>query len=287
MSGTEQKGWKHNDIRCVALDLDRTTLNAEGKLSLGNRAALVALLGKGIQVVIASGRAFESLPKDVLELKGIRYAITSNGAAVYSVPEGKCLHQYKIEETAVRHILALLEEEPVSLEAFIGGKAYAPFSYMEDPVRFGATEQAVDYIRRTRNGVADIRAFILEHADCLDSMDVVVAKEALKRRLWEKIKEEEPRVYVTSSVRQLLELSDYRAGKHSGLRFVLAELGLEPEQAAAFGDADNDVDMLKLAGTGIAMENGSEAAKRQADYITRHHDADGVAYALHEILHLI
>ena len=98
---------------------------------------------------------------------------------------------------------------------------------------------------------------------------------------------EEKRVYVTSSVKQLLEISDCHAGKHSGLSYVLDCLGLQPEQSAAFGDADNDIDMIRFAGAGIAMENASESLKAQADFITKTNDEDGVVCALKDILHLL
>ena len=75
------------EIRCVALDLDRTTLNREGKLGEANRKAIEELIEKGVCVVIASGRSFHTLPADVTGIFGISYAVTSNGAAVYRVPD--------------------------------------------------------------------------------------------------------------------------------------------------------------------------------------------------------
>ena len=50
------------NIQCIALDLDRTTLNSQGRLSAGNRQAIEAAIAQGIHVVIASGRALASLP---------------------------------------------------------------------------------------------------------------------------------------------------------------------------------------------------------------------------------
>ena len=64
-------------------------------------------------------------------------------------------------------------------------------------------------------------------------------------------------------------------------------MGLNPKQGAAFGDADNDIDMLEYAGCGIAMENASNGLLAVADAVTLHHDRDGVAYALKNILKCI
>ena len=68
-------------ITCIALDLDGTTLTPQGKLGAKTREAIEKALEAGIQVVAASGRSLDSLPKDILEIPGIRYGITSNGAA--------------------------------------------------------------------------------------------------------------------------------------------------------------------------------------------------------------
>ena len=60
-------------IGCIALDMDRTTLNGEGRLSAGNRRALERAIGAGVHIVIASGRTFTSLPADVLAVPGMMW----------------------------------------------------------------------------------------------------------------------------------------------------------------------------------------------------------------------
>ncbi|MEF2811530.1 MAG: HAD hydrolase family protein [Oscillospiraceae bacterium] len=70
---------RFKDIRLIALDLDDTTLCSDGNLADKTREAIEAAISSGIEVVIASGRAFNSLPRAVAEICGIRYAITSNG----------------------------------------------------------------------------------------------------------------------------------------------------------------------------------------------------------------
>ena len=57
------------NIKCIALDLDRTTLNASGRLSDGNYNALCHAIENGVHIVIASGRSFDTLPKDVLAVQ--------------------------------------------------------------------------------------------------------------------------------------------------------------------------------------------------------------------------
>ena len=275
------------DIKCIALDLDRTTLNAQGKLSKANEEAIRKAVAKGIHVCIASGRAFDTLPQDVVSIPGIEYAITSNGAAVYRIQDKQCLRSYVLTEQSVKKILELTKDFPVTYEGFIRGTAYAAKEYIEDPVKFGATEHAVGYVQSTRHLQDDIVSFLKQHDDELDSMDIVVKDEAQKQKVIEVLKAEVEDIYITSSISQLVEISYKDAGKRSGVKFITEYLGLNPKQVAAFGDADNDIDMLEYAGCGIAMENASNGLLAVADAVTLHHDRDGVAYALKNILKCI
>lgn len=275
------------DIKCIALDLDRTTLNAQGKLSKANEEAIRKAVAKGIHVCIASGRAFDTLPQDVVSIPGIEYAITSNGAAVYRIQDKQCLRSYVLTEQSVKKILELTKDFPVTYEGFIRGTAYAAKEYIEDPVKFGATEHAVAYVKSTRHLQDDIVSFLKQHDDELDSMDIVVKDEAQKQKVIEVLRAEVEDIYITSSISQLVEISYKDAGKRSGVKFITEYLGLNPKQVAAFGDADNDIDMLEYAGCGIAMENASNGLLAVADAVTLHHDRDGVAYALKNILKCI
>ena len=271
-------------IRCIALDMDRTTLDGAGRLSPGNRAALERAIGKGVHIVIASGRTFTSLPADVLAVKGIEYAITSNGAALYHIPTGRCLHRFLLEPASVERVLELTAGEDITYEAFVAGQAYADGAYVADPAVYGADARAVEYVQTTRVPEKDIAAFCRAHSHELDGMDLVIRNGADKARLWDLLEREVPDLYVTSSIERLLELGHRDAGKHSGLRLVLERLGLGREEAAAFGDGDNDVEMLSFAGTGIAMENATPACLGAADFVTKSNREDGVAWGMERFL---
>ena len=56
--------------------------------------------------------------------------------------------------------------------------------------------------------------------------------------------------------------------KASGIQLLLDKLNISKDEAIAFGDADNDIEMLQTVGLGVAMENGTENAKKHADLIT-------------------
>lgn len=271
-------------IKCIALDLDGTTLNARGELSEKNKIALERAIARGIQIVIASGRGLESLPQELLDMKGLRYAITSNGAAIYDLQEGIWLKRYKMTPESVEAVLRLTAGSGVAYEALIDGKAFAQPEYVNDPVRFGAAVTAIPYIRSTRKPVADFMTFLAEHQSELDSLDLAVPNQELKYRLWKLLEQKVPDLYITSSVQQLLELSHKDGGKHSGARFLLKYLGLKQEELAAFGDGDNDAQMLCMAGVGFAVKNASEKCREAADVIVPANTEDGVAWGIEQIL---
>lgn len=291
-------GEKKMAVRMIALDLDRTTLDYQGRLSDGNRRTLQEALDRGIVVVPASGRPLSSFPGEILKLRGLKYLITSNGAAVYlkngkeesiqshtqQQPDETCIRRFLLEPSAVHRIMELTEEAGVTYETFVQGKAYADEAYVREPTAFGALPPAVPYIRSTRMPVRDIRAFLKEHADKLDSIDVIVGNQQKKRKLMERIRRECPGIYLTTSVEQLIEISDQRSGKHSAVRFLRERLGIGREETAAFGDGDNDAEMLREAGIGIAVSNATQKCREAADRITESCDNDGVAHAVRRIL---
>lgn len=69
-------------------------------------------------------------------------------------------------------------------------------------------------------------------------------------------------------------------GKMQGIRWYLEHTGIRPEEIIAFGDAENDLDMIRFAGIGVAMGNASEDVKAVADYVTADIDDDGIEKAL-------
>ena len=66
----------------------------------------------------------------------------------------------------------------------------------------------------------------------------------------------------------------------NGIKQYLKLAGIAPEETIAFGAADNDVDMIRFAGIGVAMGNASEEVKAVADYVTADIDDDGIEKAL-------
>lgn len=270
------KQQKKQIIRLMALDLDGTALRSDGKLSDYNRQAFMKAYEAGIHIVAASGRAYASLPAEVLALPCVEYVITSNGAAVCESRTGKRIQAHYLKKTSVRELLRIAGEAGVMVEGFVDGVPYSQRDYVEDPMRFGASEYSVAYVKRTRRPTENIFAFLAEHEEELDSFDLITGDMALKEKLRGQILREVEDIYLTSSVPTLLEISDVHAGKASGLQFLTRYLGIRQEETASFGNAENDMDMIKWAGIGVAVLNSPEDVRTAADEVTESNDEDGV-----------
>ena len=89
-------------IRIAALDLDGTLLSHENTSTPRTRQAIAEAAARGVVVLPATGRALANLPPLVAQLPGVRYAITSNGAAVWDLgtdPLGAVYSRYSDAET--------------------------------------------------------------------------------------------------------------------------------------------------------------------------------------------
>lgn len=272
------------NIRLIALDLDDTTLGSDSHLAPETEKALKRAVKAGIEVVVASGRAFKALPAEILGIGGISYAITTNGASIEHVPDGRRIMSLSLKPGSVMRILELFGSE--RLEAFVDGQPYCDAEYAADPLRYGCAPAYVEYVRTTRKPVADMRGFILQNIDRLDSIDVLSKPGAHHDALREKAGMLE-NVYVTSSSPRLVEISDADAGKGAALKRLCAMLGVPSEQAAAFGNGDNDADMLRFAGLGVAVKNASKSCLEAADCVCASNDELGVAQMINKIVDAI
>ena len=99
----------------------------------------------------------------------------------------------------------------------------------------------------------------------------------LRQGAWEDIS-------MAKSAPFFLEIFPRGIDKGTVLETVCQSLGIPPAEAAAFGDQEMDIPMIRTAGLGVAMENAVDELKAVADYITLSNEEDGVAAALDKIM---
>ncbi len=272
-------------IRLIASDLDGTLLTDKKEIAPYTKEALLfAVREKGCCFIPATGRAFTSIPPEVTGFPGVEYVITSNGAAVYSAKSGERIYQCLLSREAVEMILSIPLWEDAAMEVFVEGNPYASAAYIEDPGAYGATSFGCAYVKRTRTSVSDIRAFARENKERIDSISFATANGETKKEIKERLQKEGKDIYVTSSVSHMLEIGNSSAGKGNTLAVMLERLGIAPGEAMAFGDGDNDKEMLACVKYGIAMANASEDCKKAAYFVTASNEEDGVGKAIRRFL---
>ena len=268
-------------IKLIASDLDGTLLTDKKELSKVTREALDMAISNGIYMIPATGRSFKAVPDMIKNYPGVEYVITSNGGVIYSVSKKERIYQCLLEAESAVKILKMERPANVVMEIFIKGIPYSEEAYVLEPEKYGATQYGARYIKETRIPIKNIEEFAQEHQEELDSMAFVCRDIEIKKALWKKLEQEIPDIYVTSSVGHLPEIGHKNAGKGNTLLYLMEQLGVTPEEAMAFGDADNDSSMLKAVKYGIAMDNGTKACKAAAAFITASNEDDGVAKAIY------
>lgn len=266
-------------IKLVALDLDGTTINNDRVISKRNRNALEKAAENGINIVIATGRPFSALPKDVFEIEAIRYVLTSNGASITDLKEEKTIYENCLSEFATEKAVELLKEHDYILECFVKGIAYIDGEYYRKVKETGQSFRDVEYILNTRNPVDDIYEYMLQNKGHVENINVnfedIVEKPAMKEKLLTL-----PEVTITSSFLHNLEIGGATTSKAEALTRMGEILNVKKEEMMAIGDSPNDIQMLLACGLPVAVGNALDEVKKIAKYIAPTNHEDGVADAV-------
>lgn len=274
-------------VKMIAMDLDGTLLNRQKEISEENQRALEDAYAQGVQVVVATGRALETIPDCVMKNPVFSYGICSNGAELYRFDTGECIHAVTLDPHSVDVVLSVIGDRKVGWEAFIEGKAYGQEDYVSRPWEYGIPTPYIGYIKKTRVPVQDIRAFIRENRERMSVLDLVIGDPELRDQVMEDLKKCGEPLYITASMPERVEILNPAAGKGPGIEILCRILGMDPSEAVTFGDAYNDLDMIRLAGIGVAMGNAPDDIKAQADYVTSDNDHHGVGVAIRKKLGII
>ena len=107
----------------LALDMDGTTLSSDVTLSEENLEAIKKAIDAGITVLPATGRALSMVPKEIIEIPGIQYAITSNGARVADVLTNETIVEIPITREDKRKAYEIFRENDVFPEIYTNGRS--------------------------------------------------------------------------------------------------------------------------------------------------------------------
>ena len=239
-------------------------------------AALRAAGEAGIHVVIATGRMYRSV-RPYAEAVGIRAPLVCyQGAAVVDPVTGEWLLHEPIPLELAREAIAAVEDEGFALNCYVDDDLYV--AAITEHARSYADFQSIPL-----HEVGDLLGWIERPPTKLVVVDDPARLDELRPRLEQRFGE---RLYIAKSLPYFLELASPAISKGSGLAFVAEHVGFTAERTIAFGDGENDLELLDWAGFGIAVENADDRLKARADWICPSAEEEGVAQVLEALLHL-
>jgi Cof subfamily protein (haloacid dehalogenase superfamily) len=263
--------------RCslVAVDIDGTLTTAGGEISARSYRVLRRLREKGIALVLATGRPWQVAERLVDSAGGADFVVCSNGALTLRLPGREVIRDVflnpEVPPEVVRAVRERLPGAGFALEFALDVRAEAGFR--RRLVRGVSLEPDVDDVLALLD--APVRKVLVFHddydADIPGLVDIVEGVAG-------------PDLLVTHSGMKFIEVSSPGLSKVVALAEICRLLGVNSEDVVAFGDDVNDVEMLRWAGTGVAMANAVVEARAAADAETLSNTDDGVADFLERML---
>ncbi|MEF9918032.1 MAG: Cof-type HAD-IIB family hydrolase [Eubacterium sp.] len=271
-------------IKLVALDLDGTTLRSDLTVADHTRKTIKKAVDQGVIIVPTTGRAFHELPKDITNIAGITYAITSNGAQVTELKTQKTLYANSLSGEDLNQVLAVLNPFDLMIEAYIEGRSVVMKQCMDHMEEYNVPREYWPFFRSTRVAIAEKNGYFdYLHSHSVEKFNVFFKNIEDRLRLELALKEQ-TKMTITSAVENNLEINNPTANKKDGLDHLCQVLKVSHQDIMAMGDSNNDCEMLKYAGFAVAMKNGIDRVKEISDYVTKNNDDHGVAYALEKFV---
>ena len=263
--------------KLIALDLDGTLLTREKTISPRTKAMLREAIALGHHVVIATGRPAHASMQYYDELELNTPMVNYNGALTHHVKDPSWgMHHFPLERSDALAILKACER--------IG--ADNVIAEIKDDYYMKSHD--AEFIRticagRAPLAIGEISELLTEHPTALliRPNDAVVHElrthlqqyhaHMIEQRLW-------------GAPWKVIEIVRSGVTKATGLQLIAGHYGVRQEDVIAFGDEDNDLEMIQYAGHGVAMGNSNPLLKEIANHVTNTNDEDGIALMLEKLL---
>jgi len=228
----------------------------------------------GIHVVLATGRMFRSVLPYAEAAGIVTPLVCYQGAAVVDPASREWLLHEPIPLELAKEAIAAVEAEGFSLNCYVDdelyvarvtehARAYADFQ----SIPLHAVGSLLEWIERPPT-----KLVVVDDPERLDTLRPI-----LQARFAD-------RMFIAKSLPFFLELASHAVSKGSGLAFVAEHVGFTREQTVAFGDGENDLELIEWAGYGIAVENAHDALKAKARWVCPSAKEEGVAQVLEAAL---
>ncbi|WP_427051040.1 Cof-type HAD-IIB family hydrolase [Paenibacillus sp. TC-CSREp1] len=251
-------------IKAVFLDVDGTLLSeTDRSLSHRTEESIHKLAQKGIHIVLVTGRPYTLC--DEFRHLDIGTVISANGALITC--KGEIIHRSILSSVMVQ-----------DFSGFAANQGHAVSYFTESFGMNGlcrADSRVTEALRETL-GLIEYPEQIITPDEDMYCMCLYADEEET-----EQYRERFPAlrfVRFHPYVCNVLETAE--VSKSAAAQIVLTFLRICREETIAFGDGENDIDLLTYAGVGVAMGNGGERIKQSADYVTLKASDDGITHAL-------
>ena len=255
--------------KLLALDLDGTLLRDDLTISQRNKEAIKKARKKGVEIVIATGRPNSSADKYLKELDLDGYFITYNGALIKNIKEDKVIKHTPVPLEISYEILNYVKENNLYLNIYLNNEIYCNKDCEER--KYYKELMGVEPIL-VENGIEEV--FNQPSTKLLIIEKDLNKTDEIYNYLTEKYS---PKLKFNRSIIDCIDIMDKSVSKGSALELLIDLLGIKAEQLTAIGDRNNDLEMIKYAGVGVAVSSGEEILKAEADQITSSNNEDGVA----------
>ena len=275
-------------MKLLVLDVDGTLFGSDGKVSMSSIEAMKKAQEKGVTIMLASGRDYSSLPLDQLKDVDIPYVITCNGSAAYKTETKETLYEECLDTEEMLEVFDYVLERGIHLNVQMNGGNYTEKKCQSYIRNMALPDYVKEVLDETCEPLDDIIEFVRKNE--VDILKVTLNfqmkedGEYLNREEANQYLKKLPDIHVVDGGFANLEFNKAGVSKASGIRFMSKYLGIPKEDIIAIGDSENDIEMLKEAGLGIAMGNALDEVLVVADDVTATNDEDGVAKAIEKYL---
>ena len=288
--------------KLVAIDLDGTMLNQYGIITEKTKKAISKAQEKGVEVMIASGRAITSVKRFSKEINSNKYFISGNGAITYDIKNNKILYENILSKTKALKIIKICEENSIYYNVYTENGIIAKnLSYNtlyyykdnltkpdEDRTHINIVENVYDYFEQREEKILKIM-ICDEHKTVFNSIvrklkelsEIEVLEVShMSRKIIKQGTDEIALEYFYT------EVSAKDVDKWNALEEIIGLMNISKEEVVTIGDNANDLKMITNAGLGVAMGESAPYVKQSADIIAPTNDEDGVAIILNKIFDL-
>ncbi len=288
--------------KLVAIDLDGTMLNQYGIITEKTKKAISKAQEKGVEVMIASGRAITSVKRFSKEINSNKYFISGNGAITYDIKNNKILYENILSKTKALKIIKICEENSIYYNVYtengiiVKNLSYNTLYYYKDNLtkpdenrtHINIVENVYDYFEQREEKILKIM-ICDEHKTVFNSIvrklkelsEIEVLEVShMSRKIIKQGTDEIALEYFYT------EVSAKDVDKWNALEEIIGLMNISKEEVVTIGDNANDLKMITNAGLGVAMGESAPYVKQSADIIAPTNDEDGVAIILNKIFDL-